>query len=373
MRTVARLAGILSAVLLAGCWGGERGSDGSHCNQCDAATADARELTEKGGDLGSDRGDCNECDAALADARELTEKRGLDSVVVPCVRDAYRDLRRETSSMCGQDDQADLSPDGTWLAFASTELSNATDIFLKRASGPSLIQKTFNPTQEQFPRFSPDGKWLAFASDRLGGWDIFVMEVGVNGAVRQVTNNCADDIAPTWSPDGKRIAYSSRGVHGDWEIWIVNLENAQLTRLGPGLFPRWSPKADRIAFQRARQNCGWWYGIYIVEPSGNNVVELIASPDWAAIDPTWSPDGEWIAFATVHKSRISRAEGRTMAGDDIWIIRADGTSLSQVTVDEAPDWNPCWGVDGRLYFTTVRDGKQNIWSILPQVPGATSK
>lgn len=340
MRSAAGLALALIAALIAGC----------------------KDIERRHGD------DCKAKDA-LVEARQRTDADGLDGPAVPRLREAYCDLRQETTARGGQDDQADLSPDAQWLAFASTDLSHDADIFMKHATAPSLVQKSFHPTQEQFPRFSADGHHLAFASDRSGNWDVYVMDVAVNGAVRQVTDGPADDIAPSWSRDGRRIAYSSRAPDGEWEIWIANLDNAQLTRIGPGLFPRWSPMDDRIVFQRARQRADTWYGVYCVQADGNNVVEIVGSSEWAAIDPCWSPDGAWIAFASVYRSPAARADGRKMTGDDIWIVRPDGTSLTQVTVDAAPEWNPCWGTNGRIYFTAFRDGAQTLWSISPLIPG----
>lgn len=350
MRIAAGLAGALVAALLAGCWSQDQDQD-------------------------QRRAKCKDPKArqALDAARKLSDEDGLDGPLQPHMREAYRDLRQETASKCGEDDQADLSPDGNWIAFSSTDLSPAADIFLKRVGSPSQMQKSFHTSQDAFPRFSPDGKWIAFATDRNGNWDIYIMDATLNGAVRQVSNGSADDIAPTWSPDGKRMAYCSRNADGEWEIWIVNLDTSQLTRLGPGLYPRWSPKDERIAFQRPRNRCGTWYGVYIVDTTGNNVTELVAPPGWGAINPTWDPSGEWIAFASVNKSTAARAEMRIDRGDDIWIVRADGTMPTQVTCDDAAEWDPCWGRDGRIYFTATRDGHQNLWSITPLVPGTAAK
>jgi Tol biopolymer transport system component len=49
--------------------------------------------------------------------------------------------------------------------------------------------------------------------------------------------------------------------------------------------------------------------------------------------PSYSPDGQWIAFASQFYSE----------DNNIVIMRVDGTDWRQVTFDARPDWQPRWG------------------------------
>ena len=60
-------------------------------------------------------------------------------------------------------------------------------------------------------------------------------------------------------------------------------------------------------------------------------------------DPSWSPDGGRIAFAS------TRADGRNI---DIWVMNADGSSPVRLTDHQAPDQDPTWAADGQSVFFT---------------------
>ncbi|MBI3096761.1 MAG: PD40 domain-containing protein [Planctomycetes bacterium] len=125
------------------------------------------------------------------------------------------------------------------------------------------------------------------------------------------------------------------------------------------------PPSDRIAFQRARSRGDHWYGIWTIDIDGNTLTEIVPNDKWAAINPAWSPDGKRLVFASVYKSPAAQAANRTMEADDIYVVSADGSGLMQLTFDETPEWGPCWGRDGRVYFVSRRKGHQNIWSVMP--------
>ena len=66
----------------------------------------------------------------------------------------------------------------------------------------------------------------------------------------------------------------------------------------------------------------------------------------SAIQPIWSPDGRHIAFQT-------RGDPR---GDEIYVMRADGTAITNLTDNSAPDCCPTWSPDsGHLVFVSLRD------------------
>ncbi len=280
----------------------------------------------------------------------------------------YTDLRQHTYARNGEDNDPSLSRDGTQLLYSSTQHSRVSSIYLRPLNGRATRQITTAFHNDMFPVFDPTGSRIAFASQRTGNWDIFVVEAARPSTAWQITQSPGDDIHPTWSPDGRYLAYCARARDEDWQLWVVDLETHAFTNLGPGMYPEWSPLGDRIVFQKPRYRGGGWFGIWTVRPDGTEVTEIISSEKWAGINPTWSGDGKYIAFASVHKSPEAQASHRVWAGDDIWIVRADGSGLYQLTTDEGPDWNPAWGSDGRIYFVSRREGTQNVYSVKPAIP-----
>jgi Tol biopolymer transport system component len=74
--------------------------------------------------------------------------------------------------------------------------------------------------------------------------------------------------------------------------------------------------------------------------------------------PSPSSDGRWLAFYSMTPQL------------DIFVSRADGTGIRQLTNDSAYDRNPVWSPDGdEIRFMSNRDGKNQIWSIKPDGSG----
>src|SRR5690606_12187903 len=87
------------------------------------------------------------------------------------------------------------------------------------------------------------------------------------------------------------------------------------------------------------------------EPIDDPTNLTTGSRRWSSPDP--SPDGEWVAFY----SQV-QPEG------DVYVIRADGTGLRQLTTDAAIDRVPRWSPDGKWISTfSDRNGILQLWKI----------
>lgn len=288
--------------------------------------------------------------------------------------DVMESLAQVTFAKQGSDFDPSISRDGNWIVFASTQHRPTSDIYIKTVNGRTITQLTADPAQDVMPSLSPDSTRVAFSSNRAGSWDIYVMSV-TGGQAVQVTNDPAQELHASWSPDGSSIVYSRLGqMSGRWEMWVTNIDQPMAAEfIGYGLFPTWCPVAgtgdsgrDKIVFQRSRERGDRAFSVWTVDykpGDASSPTEIATHPSAACINPTWSPDGNWIVFASVPFSGGQPVVSSRPSVADLWMCCVDGSGRVNLTTGRSVNLMPSWGADSRIYFVSDRGGIDNIWSI----------
>ncbi len=216
-------------------------------------------------------------------------------------------------------------------------------------------QLTSQTGEETFPSLSPDGKTLIYSSNESRNWDIYFRRVDGSKAINLTKNSESDDKQAVYSPDGERIAFRSERDGGG--IFIMEAMGESVRRVtDSGYFPSWSPDGKELVYSSSD----------FLDPTQRYVIPIslsivnIASgekrglTEGDAVQPSWSPKGDRIAFWGLNDGGIR----------DIKTISVKSGEIVSVTDDSYLDWNPIWSPDGKyIYFSSNRGGTMNLWRV----------
>ena len=159
------------------------------------------------------------------------------------------------------------------------------------------------------------------------------------------------------SPNGRRLALTRTDADsGNRDLWLMELATGVLTRFTSNPAndwrPIWSPDGEWIAFasDRTPQSSIWRKAA-----NGNTPEEMIVPPvqSGGAFPQSWSPDGKSIAYYL----------DRDHADTDIWLVSTTGDGKTKALLaSDFREWSPRFSPDGKwLAYTSNETGTNEVY------------
>ncbi|MEW6285093.1 MAG: hypothetical protein AB1509_02600 [Chloroflexota bacterium] len=263
------------------------------------------------------------------------------------------------------------------LIFTCTR-GDFNQLCMVNADGSDYRQITNVQAHNYYPVYSPLGGSIVYASNQNGGYFDLFLFIFEGSRLLRLTERIGNVISPSFSPDGQIILFANRAGDGPTSLWTVDVtgKNPKLLYTGPAdiVAADWSPDGSTIAFAMATDRPGS-HEVFLMNPDATNIRQLTrglegigGSLDWSPdgrflliyagppgdkdifrIDveaqtasqltdggnnaaASYSPDGQWIAFNSQRNNDQA----------DLFVMRADGSDLRQITDNPEPDWQPQW-------------------------------
>lgn len=236
-----------------------------------------------------------------------------------------------------------VSPDGTKIAFTTYPMRAASPghpategqpkIYVHSLeTGRKLVYLNQDASMNAASDFMPDSQHLLIYSTAAGVSQIFMTDID-GGGIRRITNTRSLEVEAKVNPKtGADMVFTS-GRGGTPQIYRMNIDGTDVARLttgeGDAVNPSWHPDGQHIAFAWTRGFEPGNFNIFIMDIASQELIQLTHGAGRNE-NPNWAPDGVHLVF--------SSKRGRS---SQIFTMLADGTGLQQLTTqgnNEKPVW-----------------------------------
>lgn len=288
----------------------------------------------------------------LHDIAAAGVRRTLPAVLPP---PTGRDFRMSVHRLADDVVQAAIGQPG--IAATRVLFVREGKVYVIDQDGVNQRMVSSSDRQAMSPGWATDGRRFAYMEFGGGRGQLFVQDIATSRRTAVAATGQALDFTPAFSPDGKTLAFS-RALEEGTDIYTVNTrDNCCIQRLTVGRFsdnlsPTYSPDGQRIAFVSTRSGLPQ---VYVMAADGTDQ-QLFAPFDYGVTGssnaPEWSPDGRSVAFH------------RDVAGTlQIFVLDARTRTVRQLT-SVGRNEDPSWGPDSRhLAFVSDRSGYRQLWII----------
>jgi dipeptidyl aminopeptidase/acylaminoacyl peptidase len=232
-------------------------------------------------------------------------------------------------------------------------------LFSVPASGGPALRLTSHPPAATAASYS--GGFYAVSADAIVylGADRVLYRIPVGGGLaRQIPTGVASVSAPAFSPDGRQIAYvADDGTTAD--IGIADASGAFWPRKLPvpadfAVDPTWSPNGRYLAWvEWSVPHMAWDQSrivIYDLRTGERRVV--MDDPEVACAQPRWSPDGKTFTFMCDRDGYMN-----------LWRARGDGSEPAPWLAEPYDHAGPTW-VSGQVSYAWSPDGRRLVYQRL---------